>query len=606
MKLHPMLLTMLAVLAGSLQAAHASPVPTAISAQGVLRSTAGGLQDGMFDMTFSIYTSQTGGAALYVETQTGIPVESGVFSALVGRVAPLDPSIFATNTVLWLGVHVGGDALELPRFPLTTTPFAFQAQHAESATVADSVAMGGINASALSTDSVTSNAIANGTVAAVDLSSMGCTTGQVLAFNGSQWGCLTPAAPATYTGGGGVDVSGTLISLASAGVGNTQLQDDAVTSAKIFNGSIQKVDLSDMGCTTGQALVRSSNGWLCASWAEGTGISLANSTVSIKDNGVGTLQIADGAVTGTKIATMGCSQGQLLGLGAAGWTCVSDQNTTYTSGAGLTLSAAGQFSIGTAAITNTMLHDDAVDSAKILDGSIQASDLSSMGCGNGNFLVYNDVAVPPAWECGTDVDITYTATGGLTLNPTTNVFSIANRGVTTGMLALLAVDSATLGNNAVTSGKIAANAVDTTHFATSVYATTGTDTGTAATVARSDHHHTGTCPAGFTSYAGGNGAVLCLQAVAAATSTYTTDASACFRTHGGHLCSNAELSIACTATTAFVPPAANYWLGDMVVQGNPGSALATNSATDCNNTKVLATNSTTGAGYLCCILQQRY
>jgi hypothetical protein len=627
MKLHPTLLTMLAVLAGPPTTALATPVPTAISAQGVLRSTAGGLQDGLFDMTFSIYASQMGGAALFTEAQTGIVVESGVFSALVGKVTPLDPSIFATNTVLWLGVHVGGDMLELPRFPLTTTPFAFQAQHAESATQADTVASGAVDSNALGMGSVTSQAIANGTIAAADLSSMGCTTGQVLAFNGTQWGCLTPAAQSVYTGGGGVDVLGTVISLAPAGVGNTELKDGAVSSVKILNGSIQKTHLSDMGCTTGQALVRSSNGWVCASWAEGAGISLANSTVSIKDNGVGTLQLADGAVIGTKIAlgsidkthfgTMGCSPGQILALSAGGWTCVSDQNTTYSNGTGLDLSL-GVFSIATGGVGTTELAGLSVTNAKLGPGAVDRSKLGD-GAVDGTALANGAVTTA---KFGTGVvDTTalgpFSVTTGKLAAGAVDNNALGNLSVTSGKIAAGAVDTTALGPNAVTSakiapsavdtGKIATGAVDTGNLAGTVYAGTGTDFGTASTLARSDHHHSGTCPAGFTSYAGGNGALLCLQAVAAATSSYTADASACFRTHGGHLCSNVELSIACTAnTTPFVPPAANYWLGDMVVQGNPGSALATNSAADCNNTKVLATNAITGAGYLCCILQQRY
>lgn len=101
--------------------AHAA-VPGTFSYQGVLNDGAGAhVADGDYSITFSLYDVESGGAALWTETQPAVPVASGLFSALLGSVTPLT---LAFDQPYYLGVAVGGSEELSPRTPLSSVPYA--------------------------------------------------------------------------------------------------------------------------------------------------------------------------------------------------------------------------------------------------------------------------------------------------------------------------------------------------------------------------------------------------------------------------------------------------------------------------------------------------
>ncbi len=54
-----------------------------LSVQGVLRNADGSAVDnGKYDLTFKLYTTQTGGAQEWVETQTDVNLNGGIYSVL--------------------------------------------------------------------------------------------------------------------------------------------------------------------------------------------------------------------------------------------------------------------------------------------------------------------------------------------------------------------------------------------------------------------------------------------------------------------------------------------------------------------------------------------
>lgn len=108
-----------------------SAAPAEVPLQGVLTDQNGAPLDGNADVTFSIYDVQSGGAALWSETQT-VAVENGLFTVYLGRVTALDLSLFRDNHSLWLGIRVGADP-EMSRIPLGSTPFAAYAEYTGSA-----------------------------------------------------------------------------------------------------------------------------------------------------------------------------------------------------------------------------------------------------------------------------------------------------------------------------------------------------------------------------------------------------------------------------------------------------------------------------------------
>ncbi len=88
-------------------------VPAEFTQQGRLFDSAGDPIDGPMDFTFAIYSSASGGTALWTETQN-VTIDNGYFSTILGEVTTLDPAIF-DGAVLYLGVSAGSDAEMTPR-----------------------------------------------------------------------------------------------------------------------------------------------------------------------------------------------------------------------------------------------------------------------------------------------------------------------------------------------------------------------------------------------------------------------------------------------------------------------------------------------------------
>jgi hypothetical protein len=138
-------------------------------------------------------------------------------------------------------------------------------------------------------------------------------------------------------------------------------------------------------------------------YSAGAGLSLSGTTFSIASGGIVTGMLADGAVTDPKISSVswskitgapnfltgvvaqnpltgagtsgnplrlinGTSAGQILKWNGAQWALANDNDTTYSAGAGLSLSGT-TFSVATGGITTAMLADGAVTDPKIVSVS---------------------------------------------------------------------------------------------------------------------------------------------------------------------------------------------------------------------------------------------
>lgn len=93
-----------------------------ISIQGTLKTANGSSAvDGTYNVTFRLYTMETGGTHLWEENAM-VEVIGGIYSHYLGSVTPLVPANFA-NT-LYLGVRIGSYEL-VPRTELAYSPYAF-------------------------------------------------------------------------------------------------------------------------------------------------------------------------------------------------------------------------------------------------------------------------------------------------------------------------------------------------------------------------------------------------------------------------------------------------------------------------------------------------
>ena len=92
-----------------------------LSIQGILKKSNGvAVEDGVYNITFKLYTAETGGSAIWTETQTGIEVSSGIYSTILGNTVALNVPF---NQIYYLGVTIGSSELS-PRIQLTSAPYA--------------------------------------------------------------------------------------------------------------------------------------------------------------------------------------------------------------------------------------------------------------------------------------------------------------------------------------------------------------------------------------------------------------------------------------------------------------------------------------------------
>ena len=95
----------------------------------------------MAGVTFALYSEQTGGASLWMETQNVKPDANGNYTVLLGAASKggVPAELFATGEARWLGIQVE-QRPELPRVVLISVPYALKA--------ADATTLGGLPASA--------------------------------------------------------------------------------------------------------------------------------------------------------------------------------------------------------------------------------------------------------------------------------------------------------------------------------------------------------------------------------------------------------------------------------------------------------------------------
>ena len=113
--------------------ASAAAVPRLIKFSGTLLDAQDRPMAGPVGVTFALYSQQTGGAALWLETQNVKPDASGVYTILLGANSAngVPAELFASGEARWLEVQVERQA-EQPRVLLVSVPYALKAKDAET------------------------------------------------------------------------------------------------------------------------------------------------------------------------------------------------------------------------------------------------------------------------------------------------------------------------------------------------------------------------------------------------------------------------------------------------------------------------------------------
>src|SRR6266446_6222670 len=113
--------------------ASAAEVPRLIKFSGTLLDVLERPMAGPVGVTFALYSQQTGGAALWLETQNVKPDANGVCTVLLGANSAngVPAELFASGEARWLEVQVERQA-EQPRVLLVSVPYALKAKDAET------------------------------------------------------------------------------------------------------------------------------------------------------------------------------------------------------------------------------------------------------------------------------------------------------------------------------------------------------------------------------------------------------------------------------------------------------------------------------------------
>ena len=275
-------------------------VPDIISYQAQVTNENGVMiPDGDYEFTFKLYTTETGGTALWSETQT-LSVVMGIIDVHLGVGSQIDLDF---DHPYWLGITVEQGTELTPRILLTTSPYSFMSANvidgaidesklAEGAVTTSKIGPGEVTGDRLADNSVNSVKIINGSIESEDISQMGASNGQIMTWNNGWFPAdppefeetdpifsSSPASSVTVENKEEWDIAYSWGDHALAGYLSTatpaggdlegnypdpMICNNVINSEKIIDGSILGIDIDQMGAADGQILL-----WNAGTWTPG-------------------------------------------------------------------------------------------------------------------------------------------------------------------------------------------------------------------------------------------------------------------------------------------------------------------------------------------------
>lgn len=224
--------------------------------------------------------------------------------------------------------------------------------------------------------------------------------------------------------------------IANAAIGTAQIQDAAITNAKIGSAAVKTANIQDAAITTakiGNAQIST------AKIAD-----LAVDTAKIADAAIGTAKIIDGSITNAKIGSAAVSTAKILD-GAISNAKIGDAEIT---GAKIANATIGTAKIEQGAITTALIDTGAVGTAQIADGSITDAKIVS--------LTANKITAGTL-DAG-EINVVNLNADNITVG-TINGQRIADGAITTDKLDDEAVDASKIKKKVISTELLAADAV---------------------------------------------------------------------------------------------------------------------------------------------------
>lgn len=420
--------------------------PRLVNYQGTV-SDAGGPLDGPYNISFTLYPDSLSSTVLWTELHVAVPVDDGLFNVVLGRYTAIPDSLFERDE-LWIGITIGNDPEIDPRMRLTSVPWAIRAAVADSALTASGVPShnhddlyyteaelntpGVINdpsnpvdwtklknVPAGFADGIDDGGGGGGDITAViagdGLAGGGDIGDVVLTVQPGHGIIVDPIDGVSVQAGEGISVDpGLGVSIAVGGVQEHMLGDSVVTGAKIASNSVTAAQIAPGTITAGEIQANTI-----------TSAQIAPSTITSAQIAASTItagEIANKTITAGQIAASTITASEILNntitssqIAAQTITSAEIQSNTITA-AQLSMDAVDTDEIASGAVTAAKLDADAVTTDKILNGTILLTDFNQNGADSGQVMKWNGAS----WAIDDDAvggggDITgVTAGDGLT------------------------------------------------------------------------------------------------------------------------------------------------------------------------------------------------